>query len=97
MWQWVAEKIERRGRGSGRLEGACTFATATELYSDALVHVLGQVEDILLLGPLALVGGGARSGGGGSSGGAGGAGTTGIAASARASLSRSIGHGASLL
>lgn len=33
-----------------------TFPTAAELDGDPLVHVLAQVEDVLLLGPLLLAG-----------------------------------------
>ena len=38
-----------------RVEGELTFAPAVELDCDLLIHILGEVEDVLLPGPLAAV------------------------------------------
>lgn len=82
------------------LDGGCrTFSAAVELDDDGLVHVLGQVQDVLLLGPLRLGTAGSRCTAASSSASTAStsasvaaAASSSVTATAAASVERSIGH-----
>jgi hypothetical protein len=48
---WELDKFGISGDGRRNI----TFSSTVELYADLFVHVLGQIQDVLLLGPFLLL------------------------------------------